>query len=370
MDSEDEARPAFFGGLAAAIVAALFGLFGPHDGSVWRMPQALQHRVEAALEGARLPSLEVEMHGQRAVIAGVVNNEAAVASAHRAALGAAGAGGPWAGGITTVDVSNVGVGETEAPFEWRITKADRAVTLSGAAPSAPARDALLIRARALFQNHEIVDRMRIVGGAPSSAWRGVALDAMTQLARLGRGEVWMSDGAVVVIGEGERDAVAAVRTRYDTPLPAPYRARADVIVTGEPLAIPELADLNLSDANPAVCAQAFQRLMTNNVINFASGSAELERDSLPLLDNLASIALRCDRYDIEVAGHTDNQGPRELNLDLSRRRAEAVVAYLVGLNVSRERLRAIGYGPDQPVASNATPGGQGANRRIVFTVRG
>lgn len=370
MDSEDEARPAFFGGLAAAIVAALFGMFGPHDGSIWRMPQVLQAHVARALEAAHLPGLEVEMHGQRAALAGVVASREAIAEAQATALTAAGSGGPWAGGVTTIDVSDLAVGEIEAPFEWRITKAERTVTLLGAAPSAPTRDALLVRARALFPNHDIIDRMRIVGGAPSSAWRRVATGAIEQLARLERGEVRMSDGAVVIIGEGERAGVTAVRSYYDAPLPSPFRARADVIVTGEPLAIPELADLDLSNAQPEVCAQAFQRIMTNNIINFASGSAELERESLPLLDNLASVALRCDRYEIEVAGHTDNQGPRELNLDLSRRRAEAVVAYLVGLNVSRERLRAIGYGPDQPVAPNATPGGQAANRRIVFTVRG
>lgn len=370
MDEEEDSRPVFFGALAAAIVAALFGMLGPHDGAIWRMPGALEARVSRALESAGLGSLEVAMSGQRARLAGVVPNEAAVALAARTALTAAGGGGPWAGGVTHVEVKDVGVGEAESPFAWRAVKEARTVTLWGAAPSEPARDALLIRARALFPNYEIVDRMRIAGGAPSSAWRRVALDALGQLAKLDRGEARMSDAALVVVGEGAAEAVSEVRNHYDEALPPPFRARADVIVTGQPLAIPELADINLSNARPEVCGEAFRRLMTNNVITFESGSAELSRESLPLLDHLASVALRCDRYEIEVAGHTDNQGPRELNLDLSRRRAEAVVAYLASLNVARERLRALGYGPDQPVASNATPGGQAANRRIVFTVRG
>jgi OmpA-OmpF porin, OOP family len=146
-------------------------------------------------------------------------------------------------------------------------------------------------------------------------------------------------------------------------------AATDLLVSGEPLAIPELSGLSLTDADATVCAQAFQRMMSNNVINFESGSASIDPDSLPLLRNLASVALRCDRFTIEIAGHTDNQGARALNLDLSRRRAENVAAYLENLNVARERLKPIGLGPDQPVASNASLAGQAANRRIVFSVR-
>jgi outer membrane protein OmpA-like peptidoglycan-associated protein len=46
--------------------------------------------------------------------------------------------------------------------------------------------------------------------------------------------------------------------------------------------------------------------MEGNVINFATGSATVDPSSRPVLDTLASVALRCDRFNIEVAGHTDN----------------------------------------------------------------
>jgi len=234
--------------------------------------------------------------------------------------------------------------------------------------SEAAKAALVTRARQRFDNREIVDRMHVAGGAPSPGWRRVALDAIDQVARLERGEARINDSRLVIIGEGDRNAVQAIRRRYTTALPAPFQARVEVGVRGEPLAIAELQDLDLTDARPEVCAEAFQRLMQTNVINFESGSADLDRGSLPLLDTLASVALRCDRFTIEVSGHTDNQGDRALNLDLSRRRAEAVVAYLATLNVERERMRAVGYGPDRPVEANTTPQGQAANRRIVFSV--
>jgi OOP family OmpA-OmpF porin len=110
--------------------------------------------------------------------------------------------------------------------------------------------------------------------------------------------------------------------------------------------------------------------MERNVINFETGSAQIDRESQRLLDNLVSVALRCDRFMIEIAGHTDNVGPRAANLDLSRRRAQAVLAYLAGQGVARDRLSAQGYGPDRPRASNATAVGQAANRRIEFNVTG
>ncbi len=367
-DAEEEARPAFFAGIVGAVVFALIGLLGPHAGSVWRMPQVLQTQAEAALERAGAGGLEVEMRGQRAVLRGVVADQNALAPAQRAVLTSAGAGGVWAGGVTMADMRGVAVGPVSRPFAWRIVKGEREVTLTGAAPSEAAKAALAARARQVFDNREIVDRMHVAGGAPSPAWRRIALDAIDQVARLERGEARINDGRLVIIGEGERNAVQAIRRRYTAPLPAPFLARAEVGVRGEPLAIAELQDLDLTDARPEVCAQAFQRLMQTNVINFESGSAELDRASLPLLDTLASVALRCDRFTIEVSGHTDNQGDRALNLDLSRRRAEAVVAYLTTLNVERERMRAVGYGPDRPVEANTTPQGQAANRRIVFSV--
>jgi outer membrane protein OmpA-like peptidoglycan-associated protein len=57
-------------------------------------------------------------------------------------------------------------------------------------------------------------------------------------------------------------------------------------------------------------------------------------------------------------------------MDLSQRRAQAVVQYLTSQSVAADRLRAVGYGPDRPRASNTSPQGQAANRRIEFKVEG
>lgn len=68
-----------------------------------------------------------------------------------------------------------------------------------------------------------------------------------------------------------------------------------------------------------------------------------------------------------MAGHTDNQGPDELNLDLSERRAQAVLDYLRDKGV-KNRMTAKGYGESEPIADNATKAGRQENRRVVLRV--
>ena len=68
---------------------------------------------------------------------------------------------------------------------------------------------------------------------------------------------------------------------------------------------------------------------------------------------------------LQVVGHTDSQGGYEHNMDLSRRRAEAVLTSLVSrYGVDSGRLMAAGVGPLSPVASNDTPEGRTKNRRV------
>ncbi len=229
MDQTDQLRIAFIVAIGGAIVTALAGMFGFHDGSVWRAPIVLEHRVETALEDASLPGVEVDMHGQKAMLRGVVPNTEAIATAQHAALHAAGAGGAWAGGVTHVDASGLSVGAIEHPFAWRVWRDGSSVVLSGAAPSEAARATLSADATELFPNAITLDDMHVAGGAPTANWTDVARDAIRQLARLGNGEVRISDTEIALTGRGREADVRAVRTRYETP-PANYTARIDVNV--------------------------------------------------------------------------------------------------------------------------------------------
>jgi OOP family OmpA-OmpF porin len=99
-------------------------------------------------------------------------------------------------------------------------------------------------------------------------------------------------------------------------------------------------------------------------INFAFMSAAITPDSRPALDQAVAVMRDNPTIRLEIQGHTDNDGKPELNLDISRRRAEAVRAYMITAGVDGERLRAIGYGGDRPIADNAIEAGKAQNRRI------
>jgi len=355
-------------GLVGAGVSAALALLAS-GGALWRVEGELRQRVETALSAAGFPGLDVEMNGQRAVLRGIVEDEADIVAARRAALTAAGGGGPWAGGVTSVNTGALRVGTFERPFAWSVKREASRVVLSGAVPSENTRTELMAEAAEAFQDIEAIDDMHVAGGAASPRFSEVARRAVRAVAELNTGEARIIDSQVVVIGDGAQPGVTLVRNALEEP-PAPFRSRLAVTVDGLDVDHPELQGLNLNSGDAETCERAFDRLMERNVITFAEGSAALEPASRGVLNALASVALRCDRFSIEVAGHTDNTGDRGLNMELSRRRADAVATYLVGQGVARARLSAHGYGPDRPRASNATPTGQAANRRIEFYVSG
>ena len=88
-----------------------------------------------------------------------------------------------------------------------------------------------------------------------------------------------------------------------------------------------------------------------------------------MLDNVVGVTLRCHAGEIEIAGHTDSDGAADKNLALSKRRAEAVVNYLVEAGVDTSRVSAEGYGETRPIASNDTAEGKAQNRRIEINVK-
>ncbi len=91
--------------------------------------------------------------------------------------------------------------------------------------------------------------------------------------------------------------------------------------------------------------------------------------SLPILNEVANTLNRNpDITRVRVEGYTDGQGDLQYNMDLSVRRARAVVEYMVSRGVNRGIMEFRGYGSTHYVADDSTPEGQALNRRVEFTI--
>ena len=99
-------------------------------------------------------------------------------------------------------------------------------------------------------------------------------------------------------------------------------------------------------------------------ILFDSGRATVLAESFPRLDRVVEYMTHMTSVRIRIAGHTDNVGDARRNQALSETRAQAVRAYLVSHGIEGDRVEAIGYGDQRPVAPNDTEEGRQQNRRI------
>ena len=106
--------------------------------------------------------------------------------------------------------------------------------------------------------------------------------------------------------------------------------------------------------------------MLKNIF-FDFNESTLKKESFEELDRLVDY-LNHHKVNIEIGGHTDDQGSDEYNDRLSQNRAKAVYDYLVGKGISADRLEYRGYGKRKPIADNATEEGRAANRRTEFRI--
>lgn len=119
--------------------------------------------------------------------------------------------------------------------------------------------------------------------------------------------------------------------------------------------------------NPPFVIVESDRIRIKGNILFESGAAKIQKQSFKILDEVGEVLLKNPTLGpVLIEGHTDNRGSRAINVDLSQRRARAVMEYLIGKGVERKRLSAKGFGFDKPIATNDTTLGRAKNRRVEF----
>src|SRR5476649_1691209 len=115
------------------------------------------------------------------------------------------------------------------------------------------------------------------------------------------------------------------------------------------------------------------KVLNLQVVNFRTGSDVPPQDAQLALAKSAQVLKACEAkgktVKLNVGGYSDNVGPASTNLALSKKRAEAVRAFLVKHGVAADSLTAQGFGDEHPIADNSTASGRFANRRIDFAVQ-
>lgn len=102
-------------------------------------------------------------------------------------------------------------------------------------------------------------------------------------------------------------------------------------------------------------------------LEFDLGKSTIRAKSYATLNRVAELLIK-KNFSLKLAGHTDNTGSNQLNMRLSKDRAESVKSYLVSQGANASRVEATGYGENQPIASNKTAAGRQQNRRVEFTL--
>ena len=101
-------------------------------------------------------------------------------------------------------------------------------------------------------------------------------------------------------------------------------------------------------------------------IHFNFDKWYLKKESLDILEKIVIIMKRNNQLELEVRGHTDSTGDKSYNQQLSEKRADAVIEYMIKNGISPKRLKAVGLGESKPIASNKTLEGRRKNRRTEF----
>jgi len=355
------------GMIILGVVALLISLFAPAPWGAKANSVKMGESISSALEAGG-SSAKVTMSGNVAKLTGELKSDSAKTSAIEIAQNTQcekcaerEAGERW----HVVDGSALTV-EKLIVTPYTLTgerTADGGVILNGYVQDEAARAALLAEAERLFPG-KVTDRtVKIAGGAPNANWNKVASSYLNDLSQLENGKFSMNDMSSVITGTAANAGIRDGINGAVSGLPTGYNGAANI-------AVPNVeADNAGVIESEDICQGLFESLKGDNKVNFAYNRAEIRgAKSEALLNNLASAATQCSKFQVTVEGHTDADGRDAYNLDLSQRRADSVAAYLVEHGVSSSSITSIGYGETNPVATNETAAGMARNRRIEFKV--
>jgi len=230
-------------------------------------------------------------------------------------------------------------------------------TLKGTVASEAEKDQILSRVRGTYGSAEVMDNLQVDKETAGAAWLPGVLGLFALLHQgVEDGYLKVEGREILLKGEVATDERKARLIK---------EAQAAV---GPALKIVDQLQVVAVKGAVAKIQASIDEQIAGQTIEFDMNSATINPRGKALLDELIPILQSDPRVKIEIAGHTDNTGDPEYNLDLSLRRASAVREYLMSRGIGEKRLTAAGYGREKPIADNNTPEGRLKNRRIEFKI--
>jgi OmpA-OmpF porin, OOP family len=272
--------------------------------------------------------------------------------------------------------------------------------LRGSLPSETSKAAILQRAQDLYgaTPGNIVDELAVDPRVGPVAWADNISQVLPVLAHMtDRGSIIIDGRTIVVSGKVDGNRAKATMLRAIAPLrqtgleledrilagpstagrspKAPATKIPSLVVALSPKApslpvppSPAVSSLT-TEVTPSSLQKKLNEILLRSSIEFQSKSTTMTPRGLATLDQLSDQLRHAPRTAIEIGGHTDKYGEPEYNLQLSRRRAEAVRRYFTKHGLTNQ-FTTVGYGASQPLSVAGNRAGLQRNRRIELRLKG
>ncbi len=246
-----------------------------------------------------------------------------------------------------------------------VVNSDGRIRYSGVVPDEQTKQNVLNQLRATFGERNISGDISVDPRARAAGWTSGLAAALPNFKTSGS-EVTFDGDSINVGGtmpeNAKSDTVARLKSVYGDGMRIGSFEAATAVTEANRRAFEALSSLR-----PGFTAEDLTRALNVTIINFPSGSAQIPRESMPLLEQSASAIKSAPTGTVlEIGGYTDNVGNPTANQRLSQQRAEAVRRFLVDKGINPDSLVAKGYGDSNPIASNDTEDGKFKNRRIEY----
>ncbi len=180
------------------------------------------------------------------------------------------------------------------------------------------------------------------------------------------------NGSIEISNDNWETKIQVSESGYEAEIPEP--GIYEIVIKSEQyVSKQEVLDLRATIVSEVMHDFYLQPIVVGATVNldnvlFVRGSTELIESSEIQLDLVVEMMTENPKMEIELSGHTDNQGNERLNKILSQDRVNEVLDYLSSNGIDKKRLSGTGYGGERPIASNESEETRRFNRRVEFTI--